>query len=463
MSATTPTEDHYMPYGRPSVLLPLREPLLTSRSDGDIGSEVFALPESQSSRRVQSKSQPAIAKSQIQMVSQTQQMGSPKTNALAVASGVLLEQLRGDRLRRQEGLEAFFDATRAQLRDLYSQRTEERTLLDSLQDLVAFFGLQDDFDPAALSDLATGFQAINSGSSPGGHDSASSSTPTSSQLGPLSFDEFESCASSLKLNVLLALAGEGGGRLTVTDYSRTKHELSTIVPRARRQWLTDERPTWASNRWVHLQGDESGQCLKLLAVKYGLHPLALEDALELKQQRAKAAHFDGHLFILFPSVCVRWQGSSGGGSTGGGVADADAHADDLSDTEDILGGVHRAATVPSRERRGSGSGHAPGYVSRMATSDERTNSSPLVVEIALVSIVLLTPSADTIITASADDATSTAFASVHRRLRLGYSLLRQSSSYVTTSHQPRHHLSPATSPPLISHVTTSHQPRHHLS
>ena len=63
---------------------------------------------------------------------------TPTRRAIAIASDVLLQRVRSDRMRRTEGLEAFFDATRVQLRDLYV-RTRERgacTLGCCLHDLL---------------------------------------------------------------------------------------------------------------------------------------------------------------------------------------------------------------------------------------------------------------------------------------------------------------------------------------
>ena len=390
----------------------LRVPLLSSRSEGDVAAaEVSGPPHSMVSA-------PALAASLPSSPHDSKSQGStPKSRALMLATDVLLKSVRSDRRRRTEGLEAFFDATRAQLRDLYSHTrsrhgTTTATLLDSLRELIAFFGLQDDVNPAALSDLASAFLRL-------GHRGPADTAD-------LTFDEFEACASALKLNVLLALAGEGGGRLTVADYSRTKHELTTVRLQQRRAWLHAERPEWASNRWVHLQSDSSRQFLKLLAVKYGIHPLALEDALEPKQQRSKAAAFDGHLFLLFPSIAVRSQrpnvvGGDGGAATDGGDGGlASGGADDKMPPAfnlDSSGGDGGDGGVHASDAKGG-------------SASTFSSSAPIVLDISLVSIFLLTPSADTIITSAADGGergTSSAFAHVERRLRLGYSLLRQSS------------------------------------
>ena len=62
-----------------------------------------------------------------------------------------------------------------------------------------------------------------------------------------------------------------------------------FTPSERLCFLYGSRPAWACNRWVHLHGKAAAnaQTLKLLAVKYKLHPLALEEALGPTTLRSK--------------------------------------------------------------------------------------------------------------------------------------------------------------------------------
>ena len=310
---------------------------------------------------------------------------SPTSTALQLASDTLLEHMSTDSIRRTAGLEAFFDATRAQLRALFGdlqmvspkRRFGEASSVDTnhcLEGLVDFFGLSETVRRDALDAFAAAVAGV-------GND-APQHTQEAKKPRALSFEQFEACASALKLKVLLGVGGEGGGQLTLTEYSRTRLEQWEVRTHERRQWLHGERSAWAANRWVDLQADAEGQCLKLLAVKYGIHPLALEDALAPRMQRSKAAHFEGHLVVFFPTITVCRHGSFRphlhSGSGGGGSAIA-------------------ACLAKSR----------------------------LSIDISLVSIFLLTPSVDTLITAAATPCA--AFGQVHRKLKLGYSLLRQSS------------------------------------
>ena len=50
-------------------------------------------------------------------------------------------------------------------------------------------------------------------------------------------------------------------------------------------------------RWIEMNGLGDVEALRALGAKYGLHPLALEDALNVGQ-RPKLEPYDGHLFIV---------------------------------------------------------------------------------------------------------------------------------------------------------------------
>eukprot|EP00658_Telonema_sp_P-2_P041288 TRINITY_DN29519_c0_g1_i2.p1 TRINITY_DN29519_c0_g1~~TRINITY_DN29519_c0_g1_i2.p1 ORF type:complete len:259 (-),score=33.24 TRINITY_DN29519_c0_g1_i2:438-1214(-) len=99
-------------------------------------------------------------------------------------------------------------------------------------------------------------------------------------------------------------------RQVVTEYGPTKCKVTELRDCGqRRQWLrcgpSAERSV---NCWVHVQGDtdpdSSLQTLRLLGMKFSLHPLALEDSFKLSRQRPKCLAFDEHLLVLFPLVVI---------------------------------------------------------------------------------------------------------------------------------------------------------------
>jgi Mg2+ and Co2+ transporter CorA len=55
-----------------------------------------------------------------------------------------------------------------------------------------------------------------------------------------------------------------------------------------------------SVRWINITGKRASKMMKLMALKYRLHPIALEDALESTMHRPKADSYDGHYFIMVP-------------------------------------------------------------------------------------------------------------------------------------------------------------------
>jgi hypothetical protein len=116
--------------------------------------------------------------------------------------------------------------------------------------------------------------------------------------------QFSSCAQVLKLCALEALAGNGGGELSVVDYSIDRLVVASAIGRSseeRRAWLHGRRAEGIANRWVHLSADDQRgdagfiQTLRLLSARYRLHPMALDDVCH--QQRpsnaASAQHHTG--------------------------------------------------------------------------------------------------------------------------------------------------------------------------
>ena len=69
-----------------------------------------------------------------------------------------------------------------------------------------------------------------------------------------------------------------------------------------RDFLMCPRPHWSRTRWYEIRGSESA--LKLLGIKYALHPLAIEDALRATQ-RPKEERYDTHSQIIVPRSRAR--------------------------------------------------------------------------------------------------------------------------------------------------------------
>lgn len=77
-----------------------------------------------------------------------------------------------------------------------------------------------------------------------------------------------------------------------------------------KEFYFQPRPEWVKTRWIHVSYDQSRASASItmnrLAVKYLLHPLALEDALSPETHRPKAELYSDHYFIMLPVFYIEW-------------------------------------------------------------------------------------------------------------------------------------------------------------
>jgi magnesium transporter len=189
-------------------------------------------------------------------------------------------------------LEALLDATKPQLQSYYDLLESHRPA-ECLKALTSIFGLSATVNSRVMKQLG------------------SMSELRDLEGEQMSFESFFECACAIKLGALLTVYGEGGGTLTCCDFNPTKFVQTNIEPHDRRAWMEEATPPWVSNRWIHVQElegqdeDAAYHALRLLGMKYGLHPLAIESATDrLGKRRPKCQPFDSHLFLLFPAVTV---------------------------------------------------------------------------------------------------------------------------------------------------------------
>ncbi|RQM25090.1 hypothetical protein B5M09_000214 [Aphanomyces astaci] len=92
--------------------------------------------------------------------------------------------------------------------------------------------------------------------------------------------------------------------LRVVDYSPTS--IHTVAPVTKLQsFMFSSKPHWAKVRWVHVAGFKRVDDVNLrrLAIKYQLHPLALEDCLNHDDMvRCKYEHYEDHAFLCVPVI-----------------------------------------------------------------------------------------------------------------------------------------------------------------
>jgi magnesium/cobalt transport protein CorA len=122
----------------------------------------------------------------------------------------------------------------------------------------------------------------------------------------ISFSAFEAAVQKLKLVHLfedptvqrLVPQVYQPATITVTDFSNTKIQSFTLKQSDLAAFFTTTRSPWVSVRWININGHDSLN-LKRLAIKYRLHPLAIEDTLEM-HERPKFDRYEGHVFLVFP-------------------------------------------------------------------------------------------------------------------------------------------------------------------
>ncbi|TFK50227.1 hypothetical protein OE88DRAFT_1661869 [Heliocybe sulcata] len=90
-------------------------------------------------------------------------------------------------------------------------------------------------------------------------------------------------------------------QIEITDYSKTNLKAKRMMNEEFVDWLRDPvrsvRHSWVKVRWINVSGI-SWDVMSALAMKYSLHPLALEDILGHRSTVAsKADYYPRHLFL----------------------------------------------------------------------------------------------------------------------------------------------------------------------
>lgn len=139
------------------------------------------------------------------------------------------------------------------------------------------------------------------------------------QTGRITLQQFDAAVHRLKLMHMfdegtvqeMKTIGYQQAALSVSDFSSTRLQSFALRQENLHEFFTAHRPEWVNVRWINLDGRDSLN-LKRLAIKYRLHPLAIEDTIE-GHERPKFDRYDGHLFLVFP--VLRMQLMSGKGPT----------------------------------------------------------------------------------------------------------------------------------------------------
>jgi magnesium transporter len=104
------------------------------------------------------------------------------------------------------------------------------------------------------------------------------------------------------------LSGTGLVSVTCVDYSPTQVEIQDVADID--DFLARHRPSWSHVRWIDVVGLSQMDVIRSIAVKYQLHPLAVEDVLHTVE-RPKAEDFPGsedmpgRLFVVARAIDER--------------------------------------------------------------------------------------------------------------------------------------------------------------
>jgi len=99
---------------------------------------------------------------------------------------------------------------------------------------------------------------------------------------------------------------KGSGQLE--EQPQARNCSFTICSKSLVDFFLQPRQDKVSVRWINISGKKASNIMKLMALKYRLHPLALQDALEHTVHRPKADSYDRHYFIMVP--VFYWKGGN---------------------------------------------------------------------------------------------------------------------------------------------------------
>lgn len=136
-------------------------------------------------------------------------------------------------------------------------------------------------------------------------------TIDSEKSGGITFQQFDAAVHRLKMMHMfdegtvqaMKTVGYQQADLSVSDFSGTKLQSFVLRQENLHEFFTAPRPEWVNVRWINLDGRDSLH-LKRLAIKYRLHPLAIEDTIE-GHERPKFDRYDQHLFLVFPLLRMK--------------------------------------------------------------------------------------------------------------------------------------------------------------
>ncbi|TYZ58413.1 hypothetical protein PybrP1_004245 [[Pythium] brassicae (nom. inval.)] len=129
--------------------------------------------------------------------------------------------------------------------------------------------------------------------------------------GGISFDEFQHAIQEIKLAQLFddGFVHEMGldnasdvqpSRLGAIEYSPDR--IRSVYPIQNvEKFMYSRKPSWATVRWINVEGSDA-LAIRRLSVRYCLHPLAVEDALDIDRERPKYEKYEEHSSLILQTI-----------------------------------------------------------------------------------------------------------------------------------------------------------------
>ena len=144
--------------------------------------------------------------------------------------------------------------------------------------------------------------------------------------GDISLVEFSEGLRLLTMHILFTQSDTPGTQFECFDYSAMQYQRNIIQEdvSSQAEFMYGSREDFVSCRWINVGGNgpEASLTLQRLAVKYLLHPLAIEDAFYSSDHRPKVEVFSSHYFLQIPFFTLIVGDSKSDDIEGGGNKDS---------------------------------------------------------------------------------------------------------------------------------------------
>lgn len=127
--------------------------------------------------------------------------------------------------------------------------------------------------------------------------------------GGISYDEFQHAIQEIKLAQLFSSnfvremgLDHVGQAATLGSIEYSPDRIRSVYPIEHvEKFIYSKKPAWAAVRWINVEGSDA-LTIRRLSVRYCLHPLAVEDALDIDRERPKYEKYEEHSSLILQTV-----------------------------------------------------------------------------------------------------------------------------------------------------------------